>query len=53
MRIQRIWTTRIPGQTTLIRQETAGMPATRKYDDETRARVVRMYADRLRDRGES
>jgi len=29
------------------------MPATRKYDDETRARAVRMYADRLRDRGES
>jgi transposase-like protein len=29
------------------------MPAPRKYDDETRARAVRMYQDRLRDTGES
>ncbi len=29
------------------------MPASRKYDGETRARAVRMYRDRLRDRGES
>jgi transposase-like protein len=29
------------------------MPAPRKYDDETRARAVRMYADRLRDHQES
>jgi len=29
------------------------MPATRKYDDETRARAVRMYTDRLRDHRES
>jgi transposase-like protein len=29
------------------------MPATRKYDEETRARAVRMYQDRLRERGES
>jgi len=29
------------------------MPAPRKYDDETRARAVRMYQDRLRDGGES
>ena|SRR5680860_232153 len=29
------------------------MPATRKYDGETRARAVRMYTDRLRDHGES
>src|SRR5680860_625105 len=28
------------------------MPATRKYDDETRARAVRMYTDRLRDHGQ-
>lgn len=29
------------------------MPAPRKYDDETRARAVRMYQDRLRDHEES
>ena len=29
------------------------MPAQRKYDSETRARAVRMYQDRLRDRDES
>ena len=29
------------------------MPAPRKYDEETRARAVRMYEDRIRDRGES
>ncbi len=29
------------------------MPASRKYDGETRAPAVRMYQDRLRDRGES
>ena len=29
------------------------MPALRKYDDETRARAVRMYRDRIADRGES
>jgi len=29
------------------------MPALRKYDEETRARAVRMYADRLRDHRES
>jgi transposase len=29
------------------------MPASRKYDGETRARAVRMYQDRLRDREES
>ena len=29
------------------------MPASRKYDGETRARAVRMYRDRLRDPGES
>jgi transposase len=29
------------------------MPASRKYDNETRARAVRMYRDRLRDHGES
>ena len=29
------------------------MPAPRKYDDETRARAVRMYTDRLRDHEES
>ena len=29
------------------------MPAQRKYDEETRARAVRMYRDRLRDHGES
>ncbi len=29
------------------------MPATRKYDDETRARAVRMFQDRLRDHGGS
>ncbi len=29
------------------------MPAPRKFDDETRARAVRMYHDRIRDTGES
>jgi len=29
------------------------MPAPRMYDDETRARAVRMYRDRLTDHGES
>jgi transposase-like protein len=29
------------------------MPAPRKYDEETRARAVRMYRDRLADHGES
>lgn len=29
------------------------MPAPRKFDEETRARAVRLYADRLRDHGES
>jgi transposase len=29
------------------------MPAPRKFDEETRARVVRLYTDRLRDHGES
>jgi transposase len=29
------------------------MPAPRKYDDETQARAVRMYRDRLRDHEES
>jgi len=29
------------------------VPAPRKYDEETRARAVRMYQDRLQDRGES
>ena len=29
------------------------MGAPRKYDDETRARAVRMYADRLRESGDS
>lgn len=29
------------------------MPASRKYDGETRARAVRMYRDRLRDHDES
>ncbi len=29
------------------------MPAPRKFDDETRARAVRLYRDRLRDHGES
>ena len=29
------------------------MPATRKYDEETRARAIRMYTDRLRDHQES
>ncbi len=29
------------------------MPAPRKYDNETRARAVRMYQDRLRDHDES
>ncbi len=29
------------------------MPAPRKYDEETRARAVRMYQERLRDLGES
>lgn len=29
------------------------MPAPRKYDEETRARAVRMYEDRIRDLGES
>jgi transposase-like protein len=29
------------------------MGAPRKFDDETRARAVRMYQDRLRDHGES
>ena len=29
------------------------MSAPRKFDDETRARAVRLYADRLRDHGES
>ena len=29
------------------------MPAPRRYDEETRARAVRMYRDRLRDRDES
>jgi transposase-like protein len=29
------------------------MPALRKYDEETRARAVRMYRDRLADHGES
>ncbi len=29
------------------------MPASRKYDEETRARAVRMYQDRIRDLGES
>jgi transposase len=28
------------------------MPAPRKYDEETRARAVRMYQDRLRDHGQ-
>ena len=29
------------------------MPAPRKYDEETRARAVRMYTERIRDLGES
>jgi transposase len=29
------------------------VPAPRKFDEETRARAVRLYADRLRDHGES
>ena len=29
------------------------MPAPRKYDNETQARAVRMYRDRLRDHGDS
>ncbi len=29
------------------------MPAPRKFDEETRARAVRLYEDRLRDHGES
>jgi len=29
------------------------MPAPRKFDEETRARAVRLYADRFRDHGES
>jgi transposase len=29
------------------------MPAPRKFDEETRARAVRVYQDRLRDDGES
>ncbi len=29
------------------------MPAPRKYDEETRARAVRMYQERIRDLGES
>ena len=29
------------------------MPAPRKFDGETRARAVRLYADRLRDHGDS
>jgi transposase-like protein len=29
------------------------MPAPRKFDDETRARAVRLYEDRLREHGES
>ena len=29
------------------------MPAPRKFDEETRARAVRLYADRLRDHRES
>ena len=29
------------------------MPAPRKFDEETRARAVRLYTDRLRDHGES
>jgi transposase-like protein len=29
------------------------MPAPRKFDEETRARAVRLYADRLHDHGES
>ena len=29
------------------------MPAPRKYDEETRARAVRMYQERIRDPGES
>jgi transposase len=29
------------------------VPAPRKYDEETRARAVRMYEDRIRDLGES
>jgi transposase len=29
------------------------MPAPRKFDEETRARAVRLYQDRLRDHGES
>ena len=29
------------------------MSAPRKFDEETRARAVRLYADRLRDQGES
>ncbi len=29
------------------------MPAPRKFDEETRARAVRLYADRLRDHGGS
>ena len=29
------------------------MPAPRKFDEETRARAVRLYLDRLRDHGES
>jgi transposase len=29
------------------------VPALRKYDEETRARAVRMYEDRIRDLGES
>jgi transposase-like protein len=29
------------------------MPAPRKFDEETRARAVRLYQDRMRDHGES
>jgi transposase len=34
-------------------RETGTVPAPRKFDDETRARAVRMYADCLRDHKES
>jgi transposase len=34
-------------------RETGTVPAPRKFDEETRARAVRMYADRLRDHKES
>jgi integrase len=42
-----------PGRGSWFNKETGAVPAPGKFDEETRARAVRLYTDRLRDHGES